>query len=188
MRRPARELPLLDRAGILLSAAPFYPSLIRNSESVTRLFRRDTSSASHRRHCLKSREHITVSTVKALQADYKWCKESLEAVTPELSGEPTFDIVFSTYGPMGSLWLGKQLMKERKGQAWVVDLRDPIQCPEAPFVVRDFIRRQRDGFIKDADLVTTVSEGILDDLMSNRKLRRLRENAPSSRTASLAEN
>lgn len=172
---PTRELPLWKRIAVNLAVLPTYPSLIINSQRIASLLRLDAARARERVDEIALRRRVTAATVKALLADSKWSRQTTRALAPQISSEPPFDIIFSTYGPLGSLWLGKNLMSGAAARAWVIDLRDPIQSPEALRPIQMFLRHQRDSLIKSADAVTTVSEGIREDLISQRSLSRLRD-------------
>ncbi len=172
--KTGKELPFWKRVAVGLSVAATVPRKLFYSDRVTSLLRLNESEVKDKRKALGRRRYRTALDVKSLLEDHQWARESARVVAPQLQTHGPFDVVFSTYGPMGSLWLGEELLARGCGGKWVVDMRDPIASAEALLPVRTFLDVQRRRFVRRADAVTVVSQGILDSLLSEPGLARFR--------------
>lgn len=168
------DLPLWKRLAVAVAVSPTYPAALLNSPRAASLLKRDESEVEARLKDLNRRRHRTALRVKSLLEEAKWTRQSVQALEPVFKDEEPFDIIFSTYGPVGSLWLGEALLDRKHGRNWVVDLRDPIASPESLLPVQLFLKGQLHHFMRKANAVTVISEGLLDSLLAHPKLRRFR--------------
>lgn len=74
-------------------------------------------------------------------------------------GSDRFDVLLSSYGPLGSLWLGRALIRMGLAGAWACDLRDVMGSPAYPETINQMLNRVQRSSVQEADLVTVVSMG-----------------------------
>jgi len=73
------------------------------------------------------------------------------------------DVIFSTYGPIESMQLGRNLKKIYKNSFWIADFRDPIPWYTDSPLVFAINRRRQINICKAANAVTVVSRGMKDE-------------------------
>jgi len=79
-----------------------------------------------------------------------------------------FDVVFSTYGPFSSHLIGLFLKKKGKAKRWIADFRDQvIFWDEKNFLFRMYSQRYENRITRNADVITAVSQGVLETLPSS---------------------
>lgn len=167
--KTGRSLPFWKRLAVAVAVLPTYPSVVLNSPRIASLLRNDPTRAAVRLDELNKKRYRTALTIKTLLEDYRWARQSSRALTPALENEVPFDVVFSTFGPLGSLWLGERLFK-KFGRSWVADFRDPMRSPDSLLPVRIFLKHQRRRVFQRADAVTVVSKGFRQSLLSDPRL------------------
>ena len=72
-----------------------------------------------------------------------------------------YDVVFSTFGPMSSLWCGLYYKKKNPKAKWICDFRDPIKDENTPFIYANYFRHIEKKACKKADAIVAVSNGYL---------------------------
>lgn len=77
----------------------------------------------------------------------------------------SFDLVFSTYGPIGSLMLGSDISARSKAP-WVIDFRDTMVRPGGLSVLRRRRARLEKLWVSRASAITAVSQGVANALTS----------------------
>lgn len=75
-----------------------------------------------------------------------------------------YDIIFSTYGPYATHWIGKYMKKQNPEAFWIADFRDGPVDDFAPRLFRRYCENYPKRICRNADLVTAVSQGVLDEL------------------------
>ena len=78
---------------------------------------------------------------------------------PKMPWDDQYDIVFSTYGPVGSYWLGRSFHKRKIAKYWVSDLRDLMVSDLLPSWLNKFYSLYQQQMMNDADAITVVSDG-----------------------------
>ena len=105
-----------------------------------------------------------VQTQKAIAAKVEKQKEALDA----MSGEH-FDVVFSTFGQQENI-AAAQYAAKIFGCKLIQDFRDPLaRRPFYTWAQYRYLKRIQDQSIKNADGMTTVSEGFRRELMAQLK-------------------
>ncbi len=72
-----------------------------------------------------------------------------------------YDVIFTTFGPLGSLLCGLYYKKKFPQVKWICDFRDPAIISQAGAVKNFFRRRKEQKSCKLADEIVTVSNGYL---------------------------
>ena len=86
------------------------------------------------------------------------------AKTGELKGE-TYDIVFSTFGPLSSALCGLKTKKYFPKAKWVCDFRDPMVVKELSPMVRPYFHHIQNVCCRKSDMITAVSQGYLERIV-----------------------
>lgn len=80
----------------------------------------------------------------------RFCREHLKK---------DFDVIISSYGPLGSLLLGRWARKKNYAQTWVADMRDPVANAMQGKLVQKYSRGLERSVLRRADRVACVSVG-----------------------------
>ncbi len=102
----------------------------------------------------------TARLIRDVMSNRVWFNESVSVAKTHASKSEQPDVIFSTFGPFGSLWLGRSLSKQQRRAKWVSDFRDSIEQPGYLPVARAALRRAQRRAIGEPTLVTTVSDGV----------------------------
>lgn len=70
-----------------------------------------------------------------------------------------YDFVFSTFGPIGSIYAGAIAKKRKKDIKWICDFRDPMVSKEMPILLLPYLKWLQNYCVGTADYITTVSKG-----------------------------
>ena len=101
---------------------------------------------------------------KAIAAKVEKQKAALDAMAGE-----HFDVVFSTFGQQENI-AAAQYAAKLFGCKWIQDFRDPLaRRPFYTWAQYRYLKRIQDQAIKNADGMTTVSEGFRRELMADLK-------------------
>jgi hypothetical protein len=73
-------------------------------------------------------------------------------------------VVFSTYWPHSSLYIAKYIKNKNNEIFWIADFKDQVFAPSTPFPFRRYARNAAKRICKKADVITAVSQGVLDEL------------------------
>lgn len=103
----------------------------------------------------------TISLGARAAMDGTWVVRSLWRLRPLRHRE--YDVVFSSFGPFASVWLGWAIQR-RGRRPWVVDFRDLIVQDVYPAPVRSFLRWHERRMVRSASAVTAVSNGLVEAL------------------------
>lgn len=76
----------------------------------------------------------------------------------------SFNIIFSTYGPYATHWIGRSIKKHEPAAFWIADFRDGPINDFVPWGFRNYTRNYPKWICRNADIVTAVSQGVLDEL------------------------
>jgi hypothetical protein len=74
-------------------------------------------------------------------------------------GRNSFDIVISSFGPIGSFYLGYFIIRSRIAGHWISDLRDNMQTVFYPFWLNGINKVAERIMVQRADAITLVSHG-----------------------------
>ena len=77
-----------------------------------------------------------------------------------------YDIIFSSYGPMGSYLLGRALYKKGFAKYWISDLRDLMIDEIWPTWINRFFGNFHYQMLKEANAITVVSRGAANILIN----------------------
>lgn len=86
----------------------------------------------------------------------------------KLFGSEKFDCILTTYSPLGITACGFYL-KQKYGIKWVMDLRDLMDNVGRTPVMRRINRRLQKKYSNLADIITTPTQGFLDEVMEKTK-------------------
>lgn len=84
-----------------------------------------------------------------------------------------FDVVISSFGPLGSLYVGCWARKKKYAKVWIADFRDPVEQELQPGAIRFYSRCLEKRALHLCDRLLTVSEGESEhfrNLTNNKKL------------------
>ena len=97
--------------------------------------------------------------------DYQEGKKQAKWIAKQLkkSGE-SYDVIFSTYAPYYAIFAGELIKKNQPDVFLICDFRDSINRGYASLRMEKELELFLDRHCKDADLITAVSQGVLDDL------------------------
>lgn len=71
----------------------------------------------------------------------------------------SFDFVISSYGPLDSLWLGREIKKKYPQIKWIIDYRDYYSLYYKEFgIFKPYFRAWEKKFVQSSDAFITVSE------------------------------
>lgn len=104
----------------------------------------------------------SVRRMDQLLSTHVWLRRAGERLQ-QLSKEPQFDIVFSTFEA-----LGRQMRDMGVAAKWVDDFRDPAYAPVFLPAMRAYLRRYQDRLLIDADWSTAISTGVKRSLTRSR--------------------
>jgi hypothetical protein len=78
-----------------------------------------------------------------------------------------FDIVLSSFGPLGSHLIGRYIKKKKLARHWIADLRDNMQSEDYLNITNRFYAYFELDMIKKANAITVVSLGQYDMLQNS---------------------
>lgn len=79
-----------------------------------------------------------------------------------------YDVVLSSFGPIGSLTCGHYCKKRLRNVIWICDFRDPMCTEFTPFLFRVILKGIQERALRAADYVTIVSRGYMQRICGNR--------------------
>ena len=80
-----------------------------------------------------------------------------------------YDIIISSHGPEASHYIGQAYRRSHKNTVWIADFRDQLFQGEATFgLLRWWSRTYTSRICKDADYLTAVSKGCLENIYAPR--------------------
>lgn len=103
----------------------------------------------------------------------KKCKSMLDAYKALLKSDENYkryDIVFSTFGPISSLWCGRIHKNYYPTVKWICDFRDPIAVEFTPKLLWPYFKHMEKVACKEADAVVTVSKGYMQRICPKKYL------------------
>jgi hypothetical protein len=77
-------------------------------------------------------------------------------------GQNEYDAVFSTYGPLSSLFCGMYYKKTHPNTKWICDFRDPVLVKYVTWCFKPLYRYFEVSACKKADYIVSVSNGYLE--------------------------
>lgn len=93
-----------------------------------------------------------------LLQSYDWKNQCMKNFSKIVS-EEQYDIIFSSYGPIGSYWLGRALYKKKVAKYWVSDLRDLMLVEALPGWLKKYYGYFQKQTIREASVITVPSFG-----------------------------
>lgn len=99
------------------------------------------------------------SLLLTLIQSFDWRNQCLKHLS-QMSIDDQYDIVFSSFGPIGSYWLGRALYKRRLAKYWVSDLRDLMVSQTLPSWLNRVYGHYQKQMLREATAITVVSDGI----------------------------
>ncbi|MDF1494091.1 hypothetical protein [Caproiciproducens sp. CPB-2] len=84
-----------------------------------------------------------------------------------------FDIIFSTYGPLASHQIGKNIKKLNKNAFWIADFRDAVLSDFVPIGFKHYCKNYSNRICKNADVITAVSQGVIDGLYIKNNIKKM---------------
>lgn len=155
------ETPLLWRLIVSASVITSVPkTFILKSRILSSIFHYTPERRDLEFQKLQRRRFTTANIARAALASTKWSRDTRKALLPILHAEGSYDAIWATYGPYGSLWLAQKLRDAGISEVWVADLRDPLTRPGPLLPVQIFRSFQKSRFLRDATALTVVSEGL----------------------------
>lgn len=128
----------------------------------------ETTRDSARLREIQQKRRSSITSIDAHEATRRWLAQAKTRLTNALpsnsstGAEPAFDVVFSTFGPLGRLF-----RSEGFARSWIQDFRDPASLSAfLPSVTRRILREQK-ALLAEADAITAVSAGVKDALVSS---------------------
>lgn len=112
---------------------------------------------------------MTYRQARVIRSGFKFLDDLKKDIKDKKFDIEKYDFVFSTYGPIGSLLIGMYLKKIKPNIKWICDFRDPMVVKDMSTAFRfiyDIIQKKS---VKQADYVTTVSEGYADRILKGTK-------------------
>lgn len=99
--------------------------------------------------------------------NYDWRNQVLKFVNNNFKAHE-FDIVLSSYPSLGAHWAAQKIKRRSIAKYWVADFRDPLNYEKTTnrFIYNIYTRIQN-SIIYKADLVTTISKGLIKKLNQN---------------------
>lgn len=76
-----------------------------------------------------------------------------------------YDIIISSFGPIGSLFLAEYFRKRRSKSIWIIDYRDPIILDSQKGCLKLFYAYYQDRILNKCDISFCVSDGLKDYLI-----------------------
>ena len=70
-----------------------------------------------------------------------------------------YDCLFTTFGPVSSVLIGRYIKRQVPNIRWINDFRDPMVSRIMPLCSHSFYRYLQCRSVRECDIVTTVSEG-----------------------------
>lgn len=125
----------------------------------------DGGAADRYRPSIMAEVRATVLLSIQLVGDLLWVRRAFCHAKRHLSNRDF--VVFASFGPISSLWLGRLLATNPACKGWVADFRDLV--PQDVFMrpVRSWLKRQQRIALRDSILSTTISEGLRKELISS---------------------
>jgi glycosyltransferase involved in cell wall biosynthesis len=100
-----------------------------------------------------------------LYRDFDFCKRASKSIKFD-----EYEIVFSSYSPIGSHFFGRWIKRKNKNIKWIADFRDPMRLEIYPFGMRSYIRHLQNSFCEKSDYITAVSKGSLNQIINRKYL------------------
>jgi hypothetical protein len=101
-----------------------------------------------------------------LLREMDWLNQAKKKIGKECGGE-VFDVVFSTFPPLGPLLLGNHVRRRGISRLWITDMRDHILDDLYPDFANRFYGILARNMLHKCDLATVVSEGQRLSLLSD---------------------
>lgn len=78
--------------------------------------------------------------------------------------QQNYDIILSTFGPYAVHQIGRYMKRNQESAFWIADFRDGPLNDFVPKLFRRYAQNYPNRICRGADLVTAVSQGVLDEL------------------------
>lgn len=165
------DLPFATRVLVALSVLPTEPLTLLLKLARTDSFPKGMRTwAETKFDALNLARFATGNAVKGLVEGKRWAKNAYATLQSE--NEQGYDVVFSTFGPSGSIRLAEMVLEGSRGSLWVSDFRD-AQVGSRTFPwIRALSRAIQKRAVRNADVVTAVSKGVRKTLLSPRGFER----------------
>lgn len=98
--------------------------------------------------------------VDLLLSTYRWLKDARPRIHESFSSQEPFDVVFTTFDPLGRLLKDEGLARE-----WINDFGDPSTSEAFLPLLNAYLRGYQSRIIRDADHVTAISAGVRKTLL-----------------------
>ncbi|KAA9041469.1 glycosyltransferase family 4 protein [Ginsengibacter hankyongi] len=98
-----------------------------------------------------------------LYLEIDWFLQAKGVINKKM-GDITYDIVLSSFGPLGSHLIGRFVKKSKRANFWVADLRDIMHNEEYSKVINLIYLYFEKEMIKKADSITVISNGLREVL------------------------
>lgn len=103
-----------------------------------------------------------------LRKGFTFRERFIEAINEQRIHIDSYDCVFTTFGPVGSLLCGLALKKKKPDILWINDFRDPMVSDIMPKLLAPYYGYLQNKSIDKCDIITTVSNGYKKRMIKNR--------------------
>ena len=111
----------------------------------------------------------TLFKIKGLIEVKRNSKKMLKAFKVFVAGNPQdYDVIFTTFGPIGSLLCGMYYKQKFPQVKWICDFRDPAVVSQCGPLKNFFRRRKEQKSCKLADEIVTVSNGYMERICGDK--------------------
>lgn len=150
-----------------------YKSFIVNYNSIIK--KKTSSSNSHESKCLRKSKYKEAirkiaKYIAVLYDNYRYYQQAKYIISHNFN-KCDFDIVYSTYSPFSSIFIGNYVKRKNIANKWMLDFRDLLTSSSTISIANYLNVLIEKLYSKKADLITVVSQGQANVFLKrNRKL------------------
>lgn len=100
-------------------------------------------------------------TLISIKRTKLYCRDVLRFIDTHSVQVLEYDAVFTTFGPISSIFIGLKLKKKYPKIKWLCDFRDPMVVEEVSVFLKPYMRALQNRACRNADKIISVSNGYL---------------------------
>lgn len=107
-------------------------------------------------------------TLISIKRSKLYCRDVLRFIDTHSVQVLEYDAVFTTFGPVSSIFIGLELKKKYPKIKWLCDFRDPMVVEEVSVFFKPYMRAIQNKACQLADKIIAVSRGYLKRICNGR--------------------
>lgn len=107
-------------------------------------------------------------TLISIKSSKHYCRDVIRFTDTHPVPISEYDAVFTTFGPVSSVFIGLELKKRHPKIKWLCDFRDPMVVEEVSVFLKPYMRALQNMACRAADKIIAVSDGYLKRICNGR--------------------